>query len=443
MVNAPDRIVVPFEGEGSGIGELSWGQYEIWSAMVRLKSWMPLGGIKRLSAGTTVAEIAEELRYLMSRYQSMRTRLRFDAEGRPSQVVSSSGEVTLDVFDAGDTDPEKAATAVADRYQETALDIATEWPIRMAVVRHQGSLTHMIVFISHFVADAVGAAVMLSEVAVRETAPVQGMPPLDQARWQRSPAGRRQNDAALRHWEGILRTIDPRRFNKPHEKCRPRYWRGEFDSPALALALRAVANGTGADSAAVLLASYAVSLTQVTGVNPAVIRPLASNRFRPGLSGVVCTATQAGLCVLDVAGLPFGEALARVQRAVMAAYKYSYFDHKDVVDLVARVGRERGADIDIACWFNDRRLSSGQSQPGPDPTPELIREALPNTTFRWILTRDHPSLEQLIVDAEDVPGAIRMTIHMDAHSLTPADGEALLRGMEAVAASAALDQRGE
>src|SRR5688572_14915291 len=128
MIDVPDRIVVPFEGEGSGVGELSWGQYEIWSAMVRLKSWMPLGGIKPLPAGTTVAEIAEELRYLMSRYQSMRTRLRFDAEGRPSQVVSSSGKITLEVYDAGDNDPEKVAVALAERYQETPLDIATEWP---------------------------------------------------------------------------------------------------------------------------------------------------------------------------------------------------------------------------------------------------------------------------------------------------------------------------
>jgi len=104
MITVAERITVAFAGGGGGVEELSWGQRDIWLVMVRQKFWLPIGGWKRLPEGTTVQDVAEELRYLMSRYQSMRTRLRFDDDGRPSQVVFSAGEIGLDVIDIGDED---------------------------------------------------------------------------------------------------------------------------------------------------------------------------------------------------------------------------------------------------------------------------------------------------------------------------------------------------
>ncbi len=58
-----ETVVVTFEGEGSGTSELAWGQLDAWMTVRRLRSWMPLGGVKPLDPGTTVDHIAEELRY--------------------------------------------------------------------------------------------------------------------------------------------------------------------------------------------------------------------------------------------------------------------------------------------------------------------------------------------------------------------------------------------
>lgn len=436
MISAPEQIMVAFEGEGAGEGELAWGQSENWSAIVSQKTWIPLGGVKPLPAGTTVEDIADELRYLMSRYQPMRTRLRFDAQGRPTQVVYGSGEVPLEIVDAGDAHPGEVAEAVCDRYRSTDLDFAKEWPIRMAVVHQRGQLTHMAVLVSHFVTDAAGAVVMMTEVAARENAPAPAMQPLAQASWQQSPAGRRQNDASLRYWEGILRTIDPRRFNEPPDQNQPRYWQAEFNSPAMLPAVRAIAERSGLESSTILLAVFAVALNEITGINPVVVRPMVSNRFRPGLANVVCTLAQAGLCVLDVADASFDEALQRVQRSVMNAYKHAYFDHADMVDLRARIARERGTDLDTACYFNDRRGASRQQETGPVLTPRQIRDALPRTTFEWILGQDSPSFEPLFVHIDDVPDTIQVTIYLDTRSVSLADGEALVRGMEAVTVAA-------
>ena len=65
------RIPVRFSGDGAGTAELSWGQREIWRTMVRQRSWLPIGGWSRLAPGTTLADVAEELRWLMVRYQPL------------------------------------------------------------------------------------------------------------------------------------------------------------------------------------------------------------------------------------------------------------------------------------------------------------------------------------------------------------------------------------
>src|SRR5690606_33536836 len=49
----------------------------------------------RLPPGTTVEAMVDRLRFWMGRYQTMRTRLRFDPD-RPKQVVSRDGEIELE-----------------------------------------------------------------------------------------------------------------------------------------------------------------------------------------------------------------------------------------------------------------------------------------------------------------------------------------------------------
>ena len=427
----PERFVVRFAGGGAGEGPLSWGQAENWSAIVK-QGWLPLGGIRPLDPGTTVEDIAGELAYLMSRYPSMRTRLRLDDIQRPTQVVAGSGEITLEVYEVGDRDPDDVAQDVHDRYRDTELDFTAEWPVRMAVIRGRGGLTHQVVLVSHFVTDAAGAMVMMAEVAVLEAAPPTGQQPLDQAAWQRSPVGRRHNDAALRYWQGILRAAAPRRFADPAVRTRPRYWQGEFTSPALRDALRTVVRRTGVDSTTVLLALYAASLARVSGVEPVVIRPMVSNRFRTGLAGVVCTLCQAGLLMIEVGDASVDELLQRIRRSALPAYKYAYFDPIGMTALRARVARERGVDIELGCYFNDRRGPDREQALAAGPT---VHDG---AGMRWLSTKDEPAVEPLFVHVDDAPDTMRITIQLDADYLAPADGEAVLRGMESLAVDAAL-----
>lgn len=433
-----DRVVVAFQGDSSGIEEMTWGQREIWLAMTNEKNAIPIGGIKPLEPATTVEDIAAELRYLMGRYEAMRTRVHFDGTARPKQAVAGSGEIAIEIYQSDDVDPAETAAAVEAHYRATEYDYAREWPVRMAVVRRHGTLTHLVVITHHMATDAAGAMVMIREVAERTATPPAGLQPLAQAQWQRSPAGRRQNEAALRYIGGLLRTIPPRRFSTSPVRREPREWSGEFRSYATWLAVRMISGRTGFDSSPVLLTLYAVAMARLTGINPVVTRPLVGNRFRTSVSEVVCFLTQSGLCALDVAGVSFDEAIDRGRRSALSAYKYAYFDPDDVAALVAQVSAERGQDIDVGCFYNDRRSDSRDEIAGPAPTPEQLRDARSLTTFDWVHKQDMP-IDRLYIHVDEVPGTIQFTVDIDTEFFSPEDAEALMYAIEAVAVEAALD----
>ncbi len=75
-----------FEDEAAGVEELTWGQREIYAAMVAQQSWFPIVVIRALSAATTIDDVAAEVRFCLGRYDAMRTRLVFRSRRRAPPV---------------------------------------------------------------------------------------------------------------------------------------------------------------------------------------------------------------------------------------------------------------------------------------------------------------------------------------------------------------------
>jgi hypothetical protein len=444
-VVATEHRRVAFAGPGAGADDLSWGQRDIWGTMRRERSWLPIGFARPVPAGTTVEDVADELRFCMSRYQSMRTRLRFTGDGRPQQVVHASGELALEVVDAGpDADPAEVAVRVQQRYQDTDHDHVAEWPVRMAVVRHRGVPTHQVLVVCHLVVDGLGALVMLDELAGRDpgvdpaSIPVTAaLQPLEQARQQRTPQARRQSDAAMRHWAGLLRTAEPDRFTGSTDPREPRYWEVGLNSAALHLAVQPVAARAGLEGSTVLLTAFAMAMSTVTGISPLLVQLVVGNRFRQGLAKTVSPVNQTGLCLVDVARVDFDEALARTWRAAIAGYKHAYYDPAALAELVDRVTRERDEPVTMRCGFNDRRMLT-RNVPPVRPSRAAIRAALGRDTPCVVERRRDRPFEPSYLHVLQLPDAIRLVLCADTHVLGPADQETLLRSIEAIVVDAAL-----
>lgn len=445
MTGVVDRILVRFEGEGSGVEELTWGQQASWGSMQGSGTSDAIGGAMQLAEGTTVANLVTMLGFLMSRHQSLRTRLEFDADGSPRQVLYDSGEIALELVDAADDeDPAEIAESIRARYETTNFDLVNEWPVRTAVIRHRGIASWFVVMYTHLAIDGYGFEALNADLTNLDyatgahLAPPAGLQPFELVRAQQTPSARRQHDASLRRWEHQLRAIAPNRFGESTDKRQPRYWEASYDSPATYLALATVAARTKVHTGPILLAVYAVALGRITGNSPSVIRTLVSNRFRPGLAEAVSAVAQGALCVIDVAGATFDEVVARAWKSLLTAGMHAYYDPRELWKLIDRVSQERGVELDLMCYFNDRRRSLAQMATRPAATAEEIHAALPLARLRWGEQIDTPDAT-CYLHVNSVPDTIDFTLRVDTHCLSPADLEACLREMEAVMVQAALD----
>ncbi|HEY3609031.1 MAG TPA: condensation domain-containing protein [Pseudonocardiaceae bacterium] len=434
------RILVPFQGDGAGTGELTWGQREVWRELRFTGAPLNMGGVDPVPAGMTVADFVTMLRLLVQRHPSLRTRFLVDDEGRPCrQVLSDAGEIPLEIVDT-DGDPAATAEAVRRRYKGKPFDYPNEWPLRMALVRRNGELTHVVVMYSHLALDGFSLQqVLVPELANLATAePNRGMSTLEQARQQATDTARRQSDGALRHWTKALRTVPAARFRASATVTDRRYWDAAYRSPATRLAAHAIAARGRAEPTPVLLAAFAITLAAVTGRHPIVVQVLVSNRFRPGFADTVSPIAQTGLCVLDVAGIPFDEAVGRARQASIVASMNAYYDPDQRERLIAAAERDRGEDIDLSCFFNHRALPRAGPMPAVDD--DELRDALAHSALTW----DAPTVkrnERLFLSIDDQPDRMDYSVSVDTRFFSLADTEALVRGMESLLVSAAVDHR--
>jgi Condensation domain len=470
-------ILVPFAGDGAGVGELTWGQLAIWRSMWATGMSLSLGGVQPLPPGVTVDDAVAALVFMMERHQSLRTRLELGPDGSARQSVSASGEVPLEVVDVpDDADPAAAAAAVSDRYLGQNFDYCHEWPVRTAVIRHRGRATHSVAAYSHLAVDAHGLYALMADLLTAgplanpdgPAAPVTAPQPLEQAQRQRTPAARQQSQASLRYWESILRSIEPQRFGESTDRREPRYWELRYTSPAAHLGALSIAARNRVGTGPVLLAAFAIALARVTGINPVVVQTAISNRFRPGLADSVSPLTLSSLCVLDVADCTFDEVVAQAGRASLRAARNAYYDPVACDELIAQVGRERGVPIDVDCHFNDRRRPAEQPRvrtaapdaaaspdaaapdaaPGAtasdptaphsaNPTPADLAAARPLSFLRWekkLERYDH----ELCFHINDAPGTVDFTLCADTHCLSPGDAERVAHEFEETLVAAAL-----
>jgi hypothetical protein len=184
-----------------------------------------------------------------------------------------------------------------------------------------------------------------------------------------------------------------------------------------------------------------VALARVTGNNPVVTQLLVSNRFRPGFAEIISPLVQSALCVVDVDAATFDDVVARAQRTTVAAGMNAYYDLTRREELEAAVARERGEEVDISCYVNDRRRGSRQRITDAVPTADDVRAALPLSVERFE-RRSDKTTRKLFVNIDDVPGALDVMMRADTRYLSPPDVSTCLREMEAVVVRAAIEPEG-
>jgi hypothetical protein len=439
---AENTVIVQFEGDGSGVEDLSWGQREIWAMMRGNSSSLPLGGVRPLPPESAVADVAAGLGFIMSRHQSLRTTVRFGPDDHASQVVHAAGEIVLEVVDAGDREPSEVATAVAAGYMSRLFDYENEWPVRMAVITHRGTATHIAEAFCHLALDTFGLAVLHDdfdrhvEQPGSLTAPVTALPPLEQARRQRGPGGRRAHEASMRYQLRLFDAVPERQLTESATPRQPRFWVLNWESPAAFRALGILSARLGLSTSPVLIAAFCVALTSITvSTERAAFHLVVNNRFRPGFAGSVSPVMASCPCVVDVADAPFEEVARRAWQASLGAYKHAYYDWEAKRDAFEALAAERGVDPDWHVIFNDRRVSSRELDDASSALGPL-RDELSRTALTWGEPTDMPE-EKIFLNICDVPGTLSCELRADTNYVSPADMTSLVTRIESVLVDAA------
>jgi hypothetical protein len=448
-----DRIVVQFTAVEAGTEPLTWGQKAILQDMHDSGNQFSMGGMMELPEGCTVEDAAARLSGLMQRHAALRMRLGTDSAGRPRQEIAGSGQIGLDIL----TIPDETDQAGVARYTDHLLvtwplerfDFRTDWPLRMAVLRHRDACLSLVWVLSHLVADGGAHLLLLADLMagqMNEAADEQRHPDiLDVARTEQTPQLRQLSNRAMQYWESQLRRIPAQTFGEPvhqrgHEE--QRYWQARFSSPAAYLAMQAIAERTGTDASRVTLAVIATAIGRATGVHPLTIKVMVNNRFRPGLANVMAPIAQNSVITIDVTDASVDEVVARARGATLTGGMRAYYDPDELSELTARLDAERGYPARITCRINDQRAmimrADGAAGSG-EVTPERVRQKLAETTLTWLGPRDNMH-EQANILIENQPDVVSLHMMWDLWSLTREQVEALLRGVEEVAVEAAFDQ---
>lgn len=381
-MTATRTATVEFTGSRPAIETITWGQRAIWTAIERISpNDAYFNFVKTLPlANTDVDTVLAALGIVIGRHEALHTRFTV-VDGEPHQQVHDGGELAVEIIEADDTD--ELAAATGDRYAAIPFDYEQDWPLRIAMLTNDGVPSTLVLCFCHLATDFTGSMIVLADLATAISGaelPVRtATQPVELARHQRSPAGRRAAKAAATYWERAYQRIPASMFDHeldaPEE---PRFHRAYLISPALSQAVELVAERLGTSGSAVLNAAFAVTIGALTGHRTCALLTITKNRFLARTRDMVSPLALEGLLVVPLADLAdFDDAVLATARASLPAYRYAQYDELDRDRIVRETSERRGEFVHPLCCLNDLRDDTATGLPfAGTPLPELAARSL-------------------------------------------------------------------
>ena len=440
FVTATMRLVpVKFSGTRSGSGPLTLGQRNVlrWA-----EDQTMFGAVQcqvlNVGPGRSLDDVTRAIAQLISRHESLRTLFAAGPAEEWAQQVTMSGELLVEVHEAGGQ--LDAAEALLRQRLNAPFALDREWPVRAAVLTTAGTPAKVLLALTHMAADFASLAIIARDfrqlMTSNGTGPAPGPPalqPLDQARLENSPLARRRAQAALRYWETTLRDTPQCMLAVPaHPPAGSSPEMATLRSRAAALALARIADRTRASQSLVILAAVATLLGLRTGNDRALITSICANRFTPASAGYVGTIAQDALIAADLTPATFDAIIAATRSAAVTAYYHSQYDTESLWQLIDRVGEDRGTEFHRDCVLNDLNGAAAQARTGHPAPPAGTGDAanaIPGTRLTWTPTDPRPLLFYFEV-FRLTPHDVSLSIWADQTRFPPADVEEFLLATE-------------
>ncbi|WP_031523095.1 condensation domain-containing protein [Streptomyces sp. NRRL F-5123] len=426
---------------GPAEGPLTWAQQHMLTLFEELHPQtdpLNLRFAAKLRPGLTEDEVLDALADLVRTYDTLRTRYAVTPDG-PVQRVSAAVRLRVAVHDCPAEAGETLATQVLAEAAARPFDIGAEWPVRAAIVVVDGAPRHLLLALCHLAVDHEGAEWMrhhlralLPPQPARAPVPATPYRMLGEAERERTAAGVRGGVRAVAHHErtfaAMPQTMLPRALAEAEP---PRYRYLEFHSPALALALPALAARHNSSPATVLFAGLAAVSGFVAGLPRAFLQLTVGNRARARLHGAVGMFTQDVPVAVDLTDATVADVIGRATPAVFQAARFGAYPPADLAAARRAAELRRGVAFDLSCWLNYRTSAEHTAPATGRPTAAELDRAAARTRWRWLDGTDN-STSTYFVFADSRPRRVTLTTILDTALLPAAEAVEWLRAVERV-----------
>jgi|GEM_PF-3204621 len=432
---------VEFHSGRTRTAPLTWGQEMMWD-LIRdrddtrtyavLTRWMPIPLL------LSVGDVLESLGELLRRHEALRTMYHPTATGDGIQEVLGSGMLPVEVVDRPVDDPTDYTTIITDwlvRASEAGFDHEKELPIRFSVILQDGIPILLAFAVSHLSADFTSAELLVAELGAMLQARADGRPgppprqarqPADLAALEGRPEGQLRNVEAARFIRQQLARAHPDMLPARALPASPRFFRGQLESSAIAVAVGPAARRYRTSTSVLLLTITSALIRCVTRARAYPIDLMLSNRADPALAGTVCNLSQGILTVIDLTPDSFAGLVAHCGAVAGEARKYGWHRKRVVQGILDTAGADRG------CQFNDIWSQLPGRPNRPSATVAELRAMTGSSSFSWPEQAPEKG-KDVFMGVRGTAERMHLSLFADTALLPPGDIRAFLDTFERTA----------
>ncbi len=347
-----------------GEAPLSYAQQRLWflDQLQPESSAYNIALTLELSGQLNIATLECCFQELARRHEGLRTAIVM-RDGRPMQLIASSGQIPLLLLDISllnEEAREQELDRLAQQEAQRPFDLTQGSLMRTTLIRLEEERHVLLLTMHHIITDAWSMGVLLRELAALYRARVQGtianlpvssIQYADYALWQRQwlegwqedngqggSEGTSPLEQQLVYWQQQLAGA-PALLELPIDHPRPQVqtFRGAHYvfpiSPPLLAGLRQLSRQEGTTSFMTLLAAFVAVLARYSGQEDIVVGTPIANRMRAEVEGVLGFFVNTLALRLDLSGnLSIRELLKQVREVALEAYAHQDLPFERLVD---------------------------------------------------------------------------------------------------------------
>ncbi|TCO59350.1 condensation domain-containing protein [Actinocrispum wychmicini] len=391
-------------------------------------------------ANLDVDVIEEALKLLAVKFETLRTKFQV-VDGYLRQVVTEP-RVEISVGHLVNASSPPLDDLVLQFYESSCAQVGAT-TVQFHLYQRAARPGWLVMLADHVTMDSVSVKVIARQVNKLCKSADYGVPsesadwlqPTDLAEAENASVGRTERSRAYRYLEKHFQNTPAWMYPNPLSQSQglgPRYYEARLALPGGVEVLHRITELYSIRPAAAVLAAFTMMICHHTGFEQCVVGIEAANRHLMPLSQVVgATAQRVPLLITSPMCSSYLETAKHVQSRSILAYRYSWYEPLDLLEIRSRMSWQRGIDLNTDVTFNFYQVSLDDRQ---RDTADLSEQPA-KCSWQKAPGTDRPyeeSSTRLSLDVQHGSRTVLLNLLVDTVAVDSREVEGILYGIEAI-----------